>query len=254
MSWDPSVYLAFDNERTRPAIELAARIPLSTPHLVIDLGCGPGNSTAVLAKRWPAARFIGVDGSAEMLAAARKTSLNADWQQANLATWTAAAPVPLIFSNAAFQWVDGHDAIFPRLLSQLEPNGVLALQMPRNFDAPSHVLLRETAASGPWASKVMRLNRTKPVAEPAAYYAMLAPHAASIDIWETEYLQGLDGDDAVFKWVSGTALIPYRDALYGVERDAFLDEYRERLSRTYPRAANGKTLFPFKRIFIIARR
>ena len=254
MSWDPSAYLAFDNERTRPAIELAARIPLAAPRLVVDLGCGPGNSTTVLAKRWPAARFVGVDGSAEMLAVARKTPLNADWQQAELAAWTAAGPVPIIFSNAAFQWVGGHDAIFPRLLSQLEPNGVLALQMPRNFDAPSHVLLRETATSGPWASKVARLNRAKPVAEPAAYYAMLAPHAAAIDIWETEYLQVLDGDDAVFKWVSGTALIPYRDALHGTERESFLNEYRARLSCAYPRATNGKTLFPFKRIFIIARR
>ncbi len=254
MSWDPSIYLAFDNERTRPAIELATRIPLSAPRLVVDLGCGPGNSTTVLAKRWPTARFIGVDGSAEMLAVARKTSLNADWQQANLATWTAAAPVPVIFSNAAFQWVDGHDAIFPRLMSQLEPSGVLALQMPRNFDAPSHVLLRETAAGGPWASKVVRFNRAKPVAEPAAYYAMLSPHGSSIDIWESEYLQVLDGEDAVFKWVSGTALIPYRDALQGTERDTFLNEYRERLSRAYPRTANGKTLFPFRRIFIIARR
>ena len=142
MSWDPSLYLAFDNERTRPAVELAARVAATAPRVVVDLGCGPGNSTMVLARRWPAARFIGVDNSAEMLAAARKTALNADWQLADLAEWTPTEPVPVIFSNAAFQWIAGHDAIFPRLMSRLEPKGVLAVQMPRNFDAPSHVLLR----------------------------------------------------------------------------------------------------------------
>jgi len=254
LNWDPSIYLAFDNERTRPAIELAARVALEAPRVVADLGCGPGNSTAVLAQRWPAAHFIGVDNSAEMLAAARKTALNAEWQQGDLATWTAREPVPLIFSNAAYQWIDGHGAIFPRLLSMLEPKGALALQMPRNFDAPSHVLLRETAAAGPWATKVLHLHRPKPVSEPAEYYAMLFPHAASLDIWETEYLQTLDGEDAVFKWVSGTALVPYRNALQGAERDEFLHAYRRRLAHAYPRQANGKTLFPFKRIFIVARR
>jgi trans-aconitate 2-methyltransferase len=136
----------------------------------------------------------------------------------------------------------------------LEPKGVLALQMPRNFEAPSHVLLRETAAAGPWAPRVAHLHRPKPVLEPAEYYAMLSAHASSLDIWETEYLQALDGEDAVFKWVSGTALVPYRNALEDTERDAFLNAYRERLSRAYPRQANGKTLFPFKRIFIVARR
>jgi len=254
MSWDPSVYLAFGNERTRPAIELATRIPLTAPSVVVDLGCGPGNSTAVLAQRWPAAQFVGVDNSAEMLATARRTPLKADWQQADLATWTAREPVSVIFSNAAFQWLDGHDRIFPRLMSQLEANGVLALQMPRNFDAPSHVLLRETADAGPWADAVAHLKRPKPVAEPGDYYALLAPHASLLDIWETEYLQALDGEDAVFQWVSGTALVPYREALTGSQRNEFLNNYRARLAHAYPRRSNGKTLFPFKRIFIVAQR
>lgn len=221
---------------------------------MVDLGCGPGNSTAVLAHRWPAAHFIGVDNSTEMLAAARKTPLKAEWQQAELGSWTATEPLSVIFSNAAYQWVDDHAAIFPRLMNLLEPEGVLAVQMPRNFDAPSHVLLRQTASEGSWASKVARFQRARSVAEPADYHAMLAPHAAALDIWETEYLQALDGEDAVFNWVSGTALVPYREALDGEERKQFLNVYRERLARAYPRNTNGKTLFPFKRIFIVAQR
>ena len=254
MSWDPSVYLAFDNERTRPAIELAARVGANDPSTVVDLGCGPGNSTAVLARRWPAARLIGVDGSAEMLATARKTALNAEWQQADLAAWTASEPLSVIFSNAAYQWVDGHAAIFPRLMSLLEPRGYLAIQMPRNFDEPSHVLLRETANDGSWAAKLKHLHRPMPVSEPDAYYTMLSTLASTLDIWQTEYLQALEGEDAVFKWVSGTALVPYRETLHGAEREAFLSAYRGRLARAYPRRPNGKTLFPFKRIFILARR
>src|SRR5262249_20587285 len=160
---------------------------MPAPRLVVDLGCGPGNSTAVLAHRWPNARFIGVDNSTEMLAAARKTPLGADWQQADLAHWTSSEPVSIIFSNAAYQWVDNNAAIFPRLAKLLEPKGMLAIQMPRNFDAPSHVLLRETAASGPWSAKVAHLARPNPVADPAVYYAMLSPHVSALDIWETEY-------------------------------------------------------------------
>jgi trans-aconitate 2-methyltransferase len=254
MHWDPSTYLSFNAERTRPAIELASRIALTAPPRIADLGCGPGNSTAILAHRWPSAQLIGVDNSAEMLAAARKTAIKAEWQLADLAVWAAREPLSLVFSNAAYQWIDNHSAIFPRLMSLLEPKGVLAIQMPRNFDAPSHVLLRETASENRWASKVAHLNRAKPVADPASYYAMLASQSSALDIWETEYLQALDGDDAVFKWVSGTALVPYVAALAEEERKQFLNVYRERIARAYPAQANGKTLFPFKRIFIVAQR
>lgn len=254
MSWNPATYLAFADQRTRPAFELAARIAVAEPKVVVDLGCGPGNSTAILAQRWPDARLIGVDNSPEMLATARKSNLKADWHLADIAAWSSASPVSVIFSNAAYQWIDDHAAIFPRLMSSLEQNGVFAIQMPRNFDAPSHVLLRETAATGSWSSKVARFNRTAPVASPEAYYAMLAPHAATLDIWETEYLQALEGEHAVFNWVSGTALVPYREALAADDRKEFLNAYRDRLARAYPRGSNGKTLFPFKRIFIVARR
>jgi trans-aconitate 2-methyltransferase len=254
MSWNPATYLAFASERTRPAFELASRIDAAEPKIVVDLGCGPGNSTAILAQRWPRSRLVGVDNSPDMLATAGKAGLKAEWQLADIADWSSAELVSVIFSNAAYQWLDNHAAIFPRLIASLEPGGVLAVQMPRNFDAPSHVLLRETAASGPWSSKIAGFNRAEPVASPATYFAMLSPHASALDIWETEYLQALDGEDAVFNWVSGTALVPYREALAEGERKDFLNAYRERLARAYPRRQNGKTLFPFKRIFIVAKR
>lgn len=254
MSWDPSIYLSFNSERTRPAIDLANRVLLTAPNLVVDLGCGPGNSTAILARRWPSARMVGVDNSAEMLAQAAKSPFAAHWQQADLRDWAPGEPPSLIFSNAAFQWLDDHATIFPRLLRSLERGGVLAIQMPRNFDAPSHVLLREIANDSRWSDKVARFNRVDPVAPPADYYALLGSGASSLDIWQTEYQHVLDGDDAVFKWVSGTALVPYVAALDEADRKQFLNAYRERLADAYPRRSNGKTLFPFKRIFIVATR
>jgi trans-aconitate 2-methyltransferase len=255
MSWNPSVYMAFGNERTRPAFDLAARIPVENPKLVVDLGCGPGNSTAALAQRWPMARLIGVDSSAEMLAKAPASGVTAQWVQRDVATWVAPETPSVIFSNATFQWVDDHNPIFVRLLKSVEEGGALAVQMPRNFDAASHLLLRETAARGAWAPALQSVGRgAKPVHEPAVYYDLLKPHTSQVDIWETEYLQALEGDDAVFKWVSGTALVPYRDALDGAMREAFLEAYRARLTQAYPRRADGRTLFPFKRIFIVAQR
>jgi trans-aconitate 2-methyltransferase len=254
MSWNPSVYMAFGGERTRPAFELAARVPVEKPRLVVDLGCGPGNSTTALAQRWPEARLVAVDSSAEMLTKAAASGVTATWVEADVVTWMSPEPPSVIYSNATFQWVDDHNPIFVRLLKAVEEGGAVAVQMPRNFDAPSHVLLRETAARGPWAATVKNLARAKPVHEPDEYYDVLAPHASHVDIWETEYLQVLDGADAVYTWVSGTALVPFREALDAAMREEFFEAYRRRLAEAYPQRADGRTLFPFKRIFIVAER
>lgn len=254
MSWNPSTYMNFGSERTRPAIELAARIAVDTPRTVVDLGCGPGNSTAVLAQRWPNSDVIGVDSSPEMLAKARDSGVDAEWIEADVSTWRPEQPVSVIYSNATLQWIDGHATMLPRLMAFIERGGALAIQMPRNFDAPSHTLLREVAANGPWAAKLAPLVRAKPVAEPETYYSMLAPQSSRVDIWETDYLQVLDGDEPVFRWVSGTALVPIREALDGAQREAFMSAYRAKLAAAYPKRADGRTLFPFKRIFIVAVR
>jgi trans-aconitate 2-methyltransferase len=254
MTWNPETYLRFADHRTRPAAELLGRVPLSGPRFVVDLGCGPGNSTTLLAARWPGARIVGVDRSPDMLERARATGLNVEWIEDDAAAFRPDTPPDLIFANALFQWLPDHAALFPRLMAQLAAGGVLAIQMPRNFDAPSHRLLAETAGDGPWAGRVSDQVRLQPVADPAAYYDILSPHSVAADIWTTEYLQVLRGSDAVLEWVRGTALTPFLARLEGDERDAFIAAYRARLRVAYPPGADGTVLFPFQRIFLVAHR
>jgi trans-aconitate 2-methyltransferase len=253
MTWSPERYLAFGDERTRPAIDLLARVPLVAAARVVDLGCGPGNSTALLAARWPGAVVTGVDSSTAMLAKARASGVPARWVEADIATWTADDPLDLIFANAALHWVEDHATLLPRLLGGLRPGGALAVQMPRNFAAPSHALLRATAAQEPWAGRLAGVLDREPVAAPPWYYRLLAPRAAALDIWETEYLHVLDGDDPVLRWAGGSALHPVREALEPEAFAAFEAAYAARLREAYPKGADGRTLFPFRRLFIVAQ-
>lgn len=253
MPWDPEHYALFDSWRRRPAHDLVAALPSLTPRTVMDLGCGAGHLARLLADRWPDADVLGVDGSPAMLERARATPSRVRWRQADLRVWRPDRPVDLLISNAALHWLDGHERLFPELLGCLAPGGVLAVQMPRNFEAPSHRLLYETAADGPWADRLAPVLRTAPVHAPDIYYGWLAPLARRLDIWETEYLQVLDGDDPVLQWTRGTTLLPVLDTLAGAELDAFLAAYRTRLNAAYPRRPDGGTLFPFRRVFLVAR-
>jgi trans-aconitate 2-methyltransferase len=252
MVWSPSIYMAFGDERTRPAIELLARVRSESPERVIDLGCGPGNSTAVLAARWPNAKLAGLDSSPDMLAQARKSQVRAEWIEADLASWSARAKYSVIFSNATLQWLDSHETLIPRLLGFLEKGGTFAFQVPHNMDAPSHQLMRETAASGPWASKLKNVREVA-VLSPVDYFQIFSTCGARSDIWETEYLHVLEGEDAVYKWVSATGLRPFVQALADDERAAFIADYKRKLNRAYPQRQDGKTLFPFKRLFVVAQ-
>ena len=254
MTWEPERYLTFGDQRTRPARDLLARVPLETAARVADLGCGPGNSTALLAQRWPEAAIVGIDNSPEMLAEARATGIRATWIEADIAAWTPDRPLDLIYSNAALHWLGDHATLLPRLMSQLRAEGVLAVQMPRNFAAPSHVLLRETAASGPWAARLAGSLEGRQVAAPEWYYDLLAPCAQALDVWETEYLHVLEGDDPVLRWTRGTALRPIMQALDPEHLAAFEAAYAARLREAYPRGADGRTLFGFRRLFIVAQR
>lgn len=251
MTWNAATYLAFGTERTRPAAELLARVPLAAPAAIADLGCGPGNSTALLRERYPEADLVGVDSAPDMIAAARGSGVRARWQLADVATWTPEAPVDLIFANATLHWLDDHPRLFSRLLERLTSGGVLAVQMPRNFQAPSHVLLREVARQGPWAAQLTPRLRADPVASPDAYYRWLRPHAARLDVWQTEYLQVLSGADPVLAWVRGTSLVPLLAALDAPARAAFEAAYAARLRTAYPAEPGGETLFPFQRVFIV---
>ena len=254
MTWNPEQYLKFAQPRFRPAQDLLARVTAESPQTVYDLGCGAGNVTQMLASRWSAACITGVDSSAEMIAEARKVSGNIAWQQCSVADWTANPPADVIYSNAALHWLPQHDTLFPRLMQQLKPGGTLAVQMPRNFGAPSHTLIWETVAAGPWQDRFAHLSRTSPVAEPRFYYECIAPLASNLDIWESEYLQVLEGKDPVKEWTKGTWLKQFLEALDEADRPAFEADYARRLRDAYPPLNNGKTLFPFRRLFIVAQR
>src|SRR5215470_10170125 len=185
MPWDPSQYLKFAGQRLRPAIDLLTRIDLAEPAEVFDLGAGAGNVTRLLRARWPKARITGVDGSHEMLAKAATTAPDIEWQHADLATWCPSRRVDLIYSNAALHWIDDHERVFPALMSALAPGGVLAVQMPRNFSAPSHTSIADVVREAPWRARLEPLLRPTPTQQPSRYFDILGPHAAELDIWES---------------------------------------------------------------------
>lgn len=254
-SWNPDHYLAYADHRLRPALDLLARVPLKTATVVTDLGCGAGSVTPYLRRRFANADIHGVDRSPEMLEAARHSHpVLAHWVQADAARWHPAQQQDLIFSNAALHWLDGHEVLFPRLMGFLRPGGALAVQMPNQFDKPSHILMRNVAANGPWAETLKPLLRPSPVAAPARYYDWLEPFSASIDIWQSDYVQVLHGDDPVLDWIGATALKPLLEALPTPQEAPFLEALAAKLRHAYPRRTDGATLFPFTRLFIVAVR
>ena len=254
MAWDPALYSAYSAPRLRPALDLIARIGAPRPGQVADLGCGPGNVTRLLAERWPAATVVGVDSSPEMLAAATREAPAIAWTQADIGTWAPERPLDVLFSNAALHWLDDHATLLPRLVGCVAPGGWLAVQMPDNHHAASHTAILEAAAAGPWADALAPLLRPSPVAKPDFYYDLLAPLTADLDIWHTEYQHVLDGDNPVVQWTMGTTLRPLLAALDAEQQAGFLADYSARVAARYPKQSDGKTLFPFRRLFLVARR
>jgi trans-aconitate 2-methyltransferase len=254
MVWNPQQYLKFPGHRLRPAVDLLMRIPDFPVRRVADLGAGAGNVSRLLRERWPDARVVGVEGSSEMVDAGRKAAPEVEWLHQDLASWRPEHGYDLVYSNAALHWLPDHAVLFPSLMERVEPGGILAVQMPRNFTAPSHLLIGETALNGPWRSQVAHLVTPPPVHEPAFYHDLLAPRSDAIDIWETEYLQVLEGENPVKEWTKGTWLTRYLDVLDEPEKKAFEAAYGERVAKAYPRNAAGQTLFPFRRLFMVIRR
>jgi trans-aconitate 2-methyltransferase len=255
MRWDPQEYLRFSDERGRPFRDLLARVPATEPGYVVDLGCGPGNLTATLADRWPDANVVGLDSSAEMIQRARAghEAGRLSFVDADLSTWRPERPVDVLISNATLQWVPGHLDLLDDLVATIRPGGWLAFQVPGNFGEPSHTELAAVRALPRWRDRLAGAGLASPwVAEPDAYLARLTPHSSHLDVWETTYLQVLSGDDAVLRWVRGTALRPVLSELDEAEQAEFLEEYGARLRIAYPQHPFG-TVLPYRRIFAVAQ-
>jgi trans-aconitate 2-methyltransferase len=255
-TWDPQQYLRFADQRERPFDELVARIRPASPDRVVDLGCGPGTATVRLLERWPAARVIGVDSSPEMIREASSLAVpgRLDFELGDVRSWQPEGPVDVIVSNAVLQWVPGHAHLLAAWLGWLAPGGVLAFQVPANFASPIHTELRRLATSGRWAIPMEGLLREAPVLEPAGYLERLHAAGVEADVWETTYEQVLTGPDAVLQWVRGTALRPVLSALDPAAAVDFEAAYGAALRLAYPSDAAGRTRFPFRRIFAVARR
>ncbi len=257
--WDPSTYLKFAQLRERPVIELLDHITVENPQLIYDLGCGTGIATHLLAQRWPNAELIGVDSSAEMLAEATYLPIRALWQRRNLLGWHAEQPADLLLAAAVLHFINGHEQLMPRLLSQLKPGGCLAAHMPNWREAHWYRLMLETlehagVGGKPLGTEALRRSMAeRRVLSLDCYYRLLAPLTQDLDIWETEHLQVVDGKSPIFDWVKVSALRPVLLTLDDQERKRFLGEYLKRVHEEYPPESDGRTLFPFKRIFIVAR-
>ncbi|MCK0196789.1 trans-aconitate 2-methyltransferase [Ancylobacter sp. 6x-1] len=251
--WNPGLYLTFADERTRPSRDLLAQVPLTAPRRIVDIGCGPGNSTGLLVQRWPQAQTQGIDSSPAMIEEAARTLPGVRFEVADVATWQPEPDTDLLFANAVFQWLPEHPAILQRLLQALPEGGVLAVQMPDNLTEPTHRLMRETAADGPWAQKLRSAARA-PLPPVSSYYDLLAPYARHVDIWHTFYNHPLDGPEAVVEWVKATGLRPFLAPLDAGERTAFLSAYTARIADAYPRRVDGKVLLRFPRLFMVAVR
>lgn len=253
MTWSAKQYTMFEQQRTRPVRDLVAAIPNTDVGTAVDLGCGPGNSTQVLAERFPHAHITGLDSSDDMLRDARKRLPALSFELADIGAWRPAQPFDVILANASLQWLPDHASFYPHLINQLAPGGTLAVQTPDNLDEPAHRLAREVAAQGPWDAKIGAVKHNE--RHSASYYfELLNRHCSTVDVWRTTYHHPLADHGAVVEWFKGSALRPFLAPLNDDEKAAFLQAYQARITQAYPALADGTVLLPFPRLFIIATR
>ena len=250
--WDANHYLRFSDERTRPSIDLVAPIAIDSPQTIVDLGCGPGNSTQVLRRRWPQADILGIDNSAQMIASARETYPGQRWLEADIATWEPESRVEIVFSNAALQWLNNHEELIPRLFRHVAPGGAFAVQIPSSTYATVRILIHEIADDPQWSDRMESAKNSLTMESPATYYDLLAPDAAHMDVWETEYMHVVPNSDAVVDFISSTGLRPFLDVLTEPEKAEFTQRLRRAVAAAYPERSDGNVLHPFRRTFVIA--
>ena len=254
--WSAAQYLKFSDQRTRPSRDLLAQIPISSPRRILDVGCGPGNSTAVLVKRYPDAKVTGIDSSPNMIETAKKSSLpNMDFAVADLVTYVPEQPMDVIFSNAVFHWVRREDRLptMKRFIESLNPGGVFAMQVPDNFSEDSHAAMRVIADSGPWAETLRRLQPSYGQFQTTReLYDGLVSVCSSLDIWHTLYQHPLENHQEIVEWVKGSGLRPFIEPLQPLERRAFLEKYLQSIKELYPTATDGKVLLRYPRLFLVA--
>lgn len=258
-TWDPAQYSRFEYLRLRPALDLLSQVHHNSPRLIYDIGTGRGQIARLMADRWSQAEVIGTDTSADMLREAAAVSSRVRWIEHDVREWDPPIAPDVIYSNAVLHWVPDHDEVIVRLVESLRPGGVLAIQMPLSWAEPSHRIMRDALAAGDEGRSIeieglMARLRKRPVAEPEHYHELLRTACREVNVWRTVYYQQLQGEDAVLEWVKGTALRPVLGSLDDLERSRFIGSYRSRLREAYPPAADGTTLYPFPRVFIVGNR
>ncbi len=255
VNWEPDLYRRYEAERSQPARDLLSRVPLKAPQMVVDLGCGPGNSTQLLAERWPDAEILGVDNSEAMLDSARKRLPEARFEAADISAWRPGATPDLIFANAALQWVPDHHTLLPRLLGLLAPGGMLAVQMPDNQQEPTHQLMREIAAQPPFAEQIPDAVRLRTPAQPLLdYYDLLSGRGGQVEVWRTVYNHPTSSPEAIVDWVRGTGLKAFLEPLNPDQRPEFLARYTAAIAKAYAPRADGRLILAFPRMFFTALR
>jgi trans-aconitate 2-methyltransferase len=256
LSWSARQYVAFEDERTRPVRDLLAAVPTPEARTVVDLGCGPGNSTEVLAARFPDAEVRGIDTSPDMIAAACRRMPRAQFALAGIESWQDSGPFDVILANAVLQWVADHAVVLPSLLNRLRAEGSLAIQMPDNLDTPAHRLMREVAGDGPWAQTLAAASAARTsLGDARWYYELLRPLCSKVDIWRTTYHHPLAGGAAaIVEWFKGSGLRPFLEPLDADARAAYLERYTAAVARAYPALTDGSVLLPFPRLFLVAVR
>ncbi|HLW91944.1 MAG TPA: trans-aconitate 2-methyltransferase [Roseiarcus sp.] len=251
--WDVALYLKFEKERVRAATDMLARVPTKSPRRVVDLGCGPGASTHLLATRFPDAEVVGVDSSERMLATAKARLPALNFEMCDIGAWRPMAAPDIIFANSSLQWLNDHHEVAPRLYSFLAEGGSLAVQMPDNRQEPSHALMRMVAADGPWVDRLLPIAKTRAVIGAYSdYYRWLKPLGAKLEIWQTTYVHALNGVGELVDWFRGSGLRPFLNPLDDDEREQFIARYMEELAAAYPSEPDGRVLFLYPRLFIVA--